>query len=150
MQPCHSPCARIHSKGHYRAPPPHSGVAAFMSAQSKTPYITPSMNFPFGYGVVRGRRVQQLGFSLTTACHRNVTVQLQGVTVCACICVCPFMRFWQVPSPGQVPGQLRRNRPRCLPPSHGKSASTNYRAPRLFMLYGGLLTQYMHEAYNTP
>ena len=41
-----------------------SGVAAFMSAHSKTPYITPSMDFYSGKGVVRGRRVQQLGFAL--------------------------------------------------------------------------------------
>ena len=41
-----------------------SGVAAFMSAHSKTPYITPSMDFPSGNGVVRGRRGQQLGFAL--------------------------------------------------------------------------------------
>ena len=38
-----------------RAP---SGVAAFMSAQSKTPYITP--DFPSVNGVVRGCRGQQL------------------------------------------------------------------------------------------
>jgi hypothetical protein len=44
-----------------RAP---SGVAAFMSAHSKTPCITPSMDFYSGKGVVRGRRVQQLGFAL--------------------------------------------------------------------------------------
>ena len=52
------------------APPiterPHapSGVAVFMSAHSKTPYITPSMDFYSGKGVVRGRKVQQLGFAL--------------------------------------------------------------------------------------
>ena len=40
-----------------RAP---SGVAVFMSAHSKTPYITPSMDFYSGKGVVRGRRGQQL------------------------------------------------------------------------------------------
>ena len=44
-----------------RAP---GGVAVFMSAHSKTPYITPSMNFYSGKGVVRGRRVQQLEFAL--------------------------------------------------------------------------------------
>ena len=31
-----------------------SSVAAFMSAHSKTPYITPSMDFPSGKGVVWG------------------------------------------------------------------------------------------------
>ena len=41
-----------------------SGVAAFMSANSKTPYITPGMEFSSGKGVVRGRRVQQLEFTL--------------------------------------------------------------------------------------
>ena len=44
-----------------RAP---SGVAVFMPAHSKTPYITPSMDFYSGKGVVRGRRVQQVGFAL--------------------------------------------------------------------------------------
>ena len=48
----------------YRAPPRPSGVAAFMSAHSKTPYITPSMDFSSGKGVVRGRGGQQLGFAL--------------------------------------------------------------------------------------
>ena len=45
---------------------PHapSGVAAFMSAHSKNPYITPSMNFSSRKGGVRGRRVQQLEFAL--------------------------------------------------------------------------------------
>ena len=45
---------------------PHapSGVAVFMSAHSETPYITHSMDFPSGNGVVRGRRGQQLGFAL--------------------------------------------------------------------------------------
>ena len=57
-----------------RAP---SGVAAFMSAHSKTPYITPSMDFSSGKGVVRGRTGQQLGFALLvlvmagTAWHRS-------------------------------------------------------------------------------
>ena len=39
---------------------PHapSGVAAFMSAHSKTPHITPSMDFYSGKGIVRGRRGQ--------------------------------------------------------------------------------------------
>ena len=40
------------------------GVAAFMSAHSKTPYINPSMEFSSGEGVIRGRRVQQLTFTL--------------------------------------------------------------------------------------
>ena len=44
-----------------RAP---SGVAAFMLAHNKTPYITPSMNFSSGKGVVRGNRAQQLEFAL--------------------------------------------------------------------------------------
>ena len=47
-----------------RAP---SGVAVFMSTHSKTPYITPSMDFYSRKGVVRGRRVQQLGFALRIA-----------------------------------------------------------------------------------
>jgi hypothetical protein len=33
-----------------------SGVVAFMSAHSKNPYITPSMDCSSGKGVVRGRR----------------------------------------------------------------------------------------------
>ena len=40
------------------------GVAAFMSAHSKTPCITPSMELPSGKGVVRGRGVQQLAFAM--------------------------------------------------------------------------------------
>ena len=47
-----------------------SGVAAFMSAHSKTPYITPSMKFSSGKGVERGRREQQLEFSLLQS-HRH-------------------------------------------------------------------------------
>ena len=39
-------------------------VAALMSAHSNTPYITPSMEIYCGGGVVRGRRVQQLAFTL--------------------------------------------------------------------------------------
>ena len=46
------------------APHAPGGVAAFMSAHSKTPYITPSMDFSYGKGVVRGRRGQQLEFAL--------------------------------------------------------------------------------------
>ena len=38
-----------------------------MSAHSKNPYITPSMGFSSGEGVVRGRRVQQLTFTLRNA-----------------------------------------------------------------------------------
>ena len=41
-----------------------SGVAAFMSAHSKTPCITPIMIFSSGKGVVWGRRGQQLEFAL--------------------------------------------------------------------------------------
>ena len=40
------------------------GVAAFMSAHSKTPYVTHSMDISSGKGVVRGRRVQKLTFAL--------------------------------------------------------------------------------------
>ena len=46
-----------------RAP---SGVAAFMPSHSKTPYITPSMDFYSRNGVVWGRRGPQLEFSLLT------------------------------------------------------------------------------------
>ena len=53
---------------------PHapSGVAAFMSAHSKTPYITPSMDFSSGKGVVRGRRGQQLEFAVVIRPSRAV------------------------------------------------------------------------------
>ena len=54
-------------KGNYRAPPrPHAprGVAAFMPAHSKTPYITPSMDVPSGNGVVRGRMGAAAGIIL--------------------------------------------------------------------------------------
>ena len=45
---------------------PHapSGVAAFMTANSKPPYITPSMEFSSGKGVVRGRRGAAAGILL--------------------------------------------------------------------------------------
>ena len=45
---------------------PHApgGVAAFMSAHSKTQYVTPSMDISSGKGVVRGRRAPQLEFGL--------------------------------------------------------------------------------------
>ena len=46
---------------HPRAP---GGVAAFVLAHNKTPRITPSMEFPAGKGVARGRGVQQLAFAL--------------------------------------------------------------------------------------
>ena len=54
----------------YSTEHPHarSGVAAFISARSKTPCITPSMKFSSGKGVVRGRRGQQLGFALGVKC----------------------------------------------------------------------------------
>ena len=60
--PCHQCGRSIHDSPH--AP---SGVAAFMSADSKTPYITLSMEFPSGKGVIRGRRGQQLGIFLACA-----------------------------------------------------------------------------------
>ena len=41
-----------------------SGVAVFMPSHSKTPYITPSMDFYSRNGVVWGRRGPQLEFSL--------------------------------------------------------------------------------------
>ena len=49
---------------------PHapSGVAAFTSAHSKTPCIASSMEFSSRKGVVRGRRGQQLGFTLLWLC----------------------------------------------------------------------------------
>ena len=68
----------VHRSAVSDAPPPiterphaPSGVAAFMSAHSKTPYITPSMEFSSGKGVVRGRRGQQLTFTLCTAGIKN-------------------------------------------------------------------------------
>ena len=41
-------------------------VAAFMSAHSKTPYVTTRIEISSREGVVRGRRVQQLAFALLT------------------------------------------------------------------------------------
>ena len=45
---------------------PHapSGVAAFMSAHSKNPYVTASMDFPSGKGVVRGAQGAAAGICL--------------------------------------------------------------------------------------
>ena len=56
------PCARAAQRAERPRDP--GGVAAFMSAHSETPYITPSMELSSGEGVVRGRRVQQLAFTL--------------------------------------------------------------------------------------
>ena len=49
---------------------PHapSGVAAFMSAHSKIPYSTPSMDFSYGKGVVWGRRGQHMCARAAIAC----------------------------------------------------------------------------------
>ena len=69
-QPMHVRCCG-HRQGTLQsaphAPSGASRVAAFMSAHSKTPYITPGMDFPSGKGVVRERRGQQLEFSLTVS-----------------------------------------------------------------------------------
>ena len=52
-------------KENYRARPrPQRGRSIRVSPQSKPPYITPSMDFSSGKGVVRGRRGQQLEFTL--------------------------------------------------------------------------------------
>ena len=55
---------------------PHapSGVAAFMSAHSKPPYITPGMGFPSGKGVVLGRSVQQLDVTFGGAAPKKGTL----------------------------------------------------------------------------
>ena len=57
---------------------PHapSGVAAFISAHSKTPYITPSMDVSSEKGVVRGRRWQQLevAFCLNAAVRTHAAL----------------------------------------------------------------------------
>ena len=53
----------------------NSEVAAFMPAHSKTPYITPSTDFSYRKGVVRGRRGQQLGFALTPCIHVRALVR---------------------------------------------------------------------------
>ena len=53
-------CAKARAHPH----PREGGVAAFMSAHSKTPYITPGTEFSSGKGAVRGRRGQQLAFTL--------------------------------------------------------------------------------------
>ena len=68
-----------------RAP---SGVAAFMAAHSKTPYITPSMDFSSGKRALRGRRGrrgQQLGFTLPVGGGSGVPVvtdsRIQGIVM---------------------------------------------------------------------
>ena len=45
-----------HSREITERPHAPSGVAAFMAAHSKTPYITPAMDFFSGKGVTWGRR----------------------------------------------------------------------------------------------
>ena len=51
-------------KGNYRAPPRAQWGRSIHVSPHKTPYITPSMDFPSGTGVVWGRRGQQLEFAL--------------------------------------------------------------------------------------
>ena len=54
----------------------------FMSAHSKTPYSTPSMDFYSGKGVVRGRRGQQLGFAVPSSglsCASTTRTYLQVI-----------------------------------------------------------------------
>ena len=47
-----------------------------MSAHIKTPYITPSMDFSSGKGVVRGRRGQQLVLALLVQRVRQIACLL--------------------------------------------------------------------------
>ena len=61
---CNADRQRLPAKGDYRAHPRPSGVAAFMSAHSKPPCITPGTDSSSGKGVVWGHRGQQLGFAL--------------------------------------------------------------------------------------
>ena len=76
----HTLCAWV-AKDIAERPHAPSGVAAFMSAHSKTPHISPSMVSSSGNGVVRGLRGQQLGFTsgrqatVATPCsaHQNRT-----------------------------------------------------------------------------
>ena len=56
-----------------------AGVAAFMSTHSKIPCVTRSMGFSSGKGVVRGRGVQQLTFTLVGD-PLPVHTPLQGIS----------------------------------------------------------------------
>ena len=58
-----------------RAP---SGLAAFMSAHSKTPYITPGMDFYSGKGVVRGQQGAAAGNCLEYALPASAETPNQG------------------------------------------------------------------------
>ena len=58
-----SGCGAHHPAHRAERPRDPGGVAAFVSAHSKNPCITPSMEFSSREGVVRGRRVQQLAFA---------------------------------------------------------------------------------------
>ena len=55
---------------------PHApgGIAAVMSAHSKTPYITPSMKSSSGKGVVRGRGGQRLEYAASRGHLQNVII----------------------------------------------------------------------------
>ena len=55
-----------------RPPPRPQWVAAFMSAHSKTPYITPSMGFPLGKGWYGGAGQQQLEFTLAASAQKQM------------------------------------------------------------------------------
>ena len=73
-----------------RAP---SGVAAFMSADSKTPCSTPSMNFSSGNGVVRGRRGHHLGFTRAARHAAMVTGPAKVARDTGSIYVAPYNAY---------------------------------------------------------
>ena len=61
--PVYQANTHAHAAQRTERPRDPAGVAAFMSAHSKPPYITHGMDISSGKGVVRGRRVQQLTFA---------------------------------------------------------------------------------------
>ena len=60
------------------APTPPSRVAAFMTANRKTPYITTSIDFPLGKGSTGAQGQQQQGFALAVV-HYWTVVTVDGV-----------------------------------------------------------------------
>ena len=67
-------CLRDAPKDITERPHAPSGVAVFMSAHSKTPYITPSMKLSSGKGVVRGRRGQHWNLPWPPLCPPPVSL----------------------------------------------------------------------------
>ena len=100
--PMHRTCLLVglHADGIHQTERPRAPgrVAAFMSAHSKTPYITPSMDVSSGNGVVRGRGGAQLGFALIHVSllppHLDIVLCIALTTPARMHCCCSVRSGW--------------------------------------------------------